>query len=151
LHDFLSERFWVDLILHNPLDAEVNLSNLTIVVEDANGEQVKDVEVEVVDAIVLGSKETQTVRCLHIQSALLVLTVDLDSCFNHVKTTSHARHCPAEIRLSFLATIDGAFSFPRSKTARDCTSEEEYGLCALGPGESGGRRSDPQVVCELCG
>jgi trafficking protein particle complex subunit 8 len=57
------ERFWVDVVLRNPLDAEVNLSNVTLVIKEdgslASGESAV-VDVEVVD-IVLSARETRTV------------------------------------------------------------------------------------------
>jgi len=65
-HCIISERFWVDLVLRNPLDTEVNLSNLTIVVEEPNGTYTGPidafVEVESIDDVVLGARETRTVR-----------------------------------------------------------------------------------------
>lgn len=63
------ETFWVDLVLRNPLDAEVNLTNFTITVRDALSDDPESskafVEIEVIDEIVLGSRETRTVRSSH--------------------------------------------------------------------------------------
>ncbi|KAF8913001.1 ER-golgi trafficking TRAPP I complex 85 kDa subunit-domain-containing protein [Gymnopilus junonius] len=60
-----NELFWVDLFLHNPLDTEVNLSNITLAVQEldpSGSAQVEDlVEVEVINDVVLGSKESVTV------------------------------------------------------------------------------------------
>lgn len=58
-----SETFWVDLVIRNPLDTEVTLSALTLVVCDPkSGEPIPDVvEVEVVDDVSLNSRESRTV------------------------------------------------------------------------------------------
>ncbi|KAJ7630805.1 ER-golgi trafficking TRAPP I complex 85 kDa subunit-domain-containing protein [Roridomyces roridus] len=57
------ETFHVDLVLRNPLGTEVNLSNLTIVVEEKNGSSSTSfVDVEVLDDITLGPRESRTVH-----------------------------------------------------------------------------------------
>ncbi|KAF8167761.1 ER-golgi trafficking TRAPP I complex 85 kDa subunit-domain-containing protein [Crassisporium funariophilum] len=59
-----NDLFWVDLVLRNPLDAEVNLSNLTLAVQEllASSEGPEDfIEVEVIKEVTLGPKETLTV------------------------------------------------------------------------------------------
>ncbi len=58
-----AETFWVDLILRNPLDTEITLSALTVVVRDSkSGDPVSEiVDVEVVDDITLNSRESRTV------------------------------------------------------------------------------------------
>ncbi|KAG6841941.1 hypothetical protein C0991_005121 [Blastosporella zonata] len=61
----VNEAFWVDLVIRNPLDTEVNLSNLTVTVQESNLKQpsasTSFVEVEVVDDIVLGAQESRIV------------------------------------------------------------------------------------------
>jgi hypothetical protein len=49
--------FWVELSMHNPLDAEVTLSDLTLTV-DAEG---VDVTIESLSEVVLRPKETRLV------------------------------------------------------------------------------------------
>jgi trafficking protein particle complex subunit 8 len=60
-----SETFWIDLAIRNPLDTEVNLSNLTVTVREPSSTDataaVAYVDVEIIDDIVLGAKETRTV------------------------------------------------------------------------------------------
>ncbi|PPQ67072.1 hypothetical protein CVT25_005673 [Psilocybe cyanescens] len=59
-----NELFWVDLIMHNPLDAEINLSNVTLVVEATTvaSEPAEDfVEVEIIKEVILSAKGTITV------------------------------------------------------------------------------------------
>lgn len=57
--------FWVDLVLKNPLDVEISLSALTITLCESSfkGEDTAQdfVQVEVVDDVVLGAKDTRTV------------------------------------------------------------------------------------------
>ncbi|KAJ7596891.1 ER-golgi trafficking TRAPP I complex 85 kDa subunit-domain-containing protein [Mycena floridula] len=59
----VDETFWVDLVLRNPLNVEVNLTNLTVVVQDSSvdgsSSSTSFVEVEVVDDVMLGAKETR--------------------------------------------------------------------------------------------
>ena len=60
----LPEAFWVDLVVHNPFNSEVNLSNLTVVVAgpaDSLDWTPDLVDVEVLDEIVLDPRETRTV------------------------------------------------------------------------------------------
>ena len=52
----------MDLVLQNPLDTEVNLSNLTLIVQASHSDSTCDsVEVEVIKDVVLGAKETSSV------------------------------------------------------------------------------------------
>ncbi|KAI0051657.1 hypothetical protein FA95DRAFT_1484733 [Auriscalpium vulgare] len=61
----VNEPFWVDLVMHNPLDVDISLANLTIIIKEStaesSGPSVDFVEVEVIDELVLGAKETQTI------------------------------------------------------------------------------------------
>lgn len=60
-----AETFWVDIALRNPLDVEVTLSGLTVSIREASAKDADTnpdfVEVEVVDDIVLGAKDTRMV------------------------------------------------------------------------------------------
>lgn len=62
----LPDPFWVDLAVQNPLDAEVELSNLTLILESpvsAEETSIESlVEVEVVQEISLRAREKRTVR-----------------------------------------------------------------------------------------
>ena len=55
----------MDLVLKNPLDVEVTLSGLTVSVREKSAEDATEtpdfVEVEVVDDVVLGPRDTRTV------------------------------------------------------------------------------------------
>jgi len=61
-----TETFWVNLAMRNPLDTEVNLSNLTITVQESNSPNAESakafVDVEIISNVVLGARETRTVR-----------------------------------------------------------------------------------------
>ncbi|KAJ7706314.1 ER-golgi trafficking TRAPP I complex 85 kDa subunit-domain-containing protein [Mycena rosella] len=61
----VDETFYVDLVLRNPLDAEVNLSNVTVVVQDSHSETASTsqsfLEVEVVEDVTLGPRESRTI------------------------------------------------------------------------------------------
>jgi hypothetical protein len=63
---WITETFWIDLFLRNPLDAEVNLSNVTVFLEESDARDSSStsafVEVELVENVVLAPKESLTVR-----------------------------------------------------------------------------------------
>ena len=64
LNEISIETFWIDLVLFNPLEAEVNLANLTIVVQEAGSLDSSFpvyVELETVHEITLAGKEILTV------------------------------------------------------------------------------------------
>lgn len=59
-----SDPFWVDVVLRNPLNVEVTISGLTVVVQDAKAPEQSTsdfIEVEVLDDLVLGARESRTV------------------------------------------------------------------------------------------
>ncbi|KAJ7071158.1 ER-golgi trafficking TRAPP I complex 85 kDa subunit-domain-containing protein [Mycena amicta] len=68
----VNETFYVDLLLRNPLDTEVNLSKLTVLVDQASP---PSVEVEVVDDITLGPGESLTISIAVKSSRPTTLTV----------------------------------------------------------------------------
>ncbi|KAG5652297.1 hypothetical protein H0H81_005519 [Sphagnurus paluster] len=76
----VDETFWIDLVLHNPLDTEVNLSNLTLIVQEANALEsftsAAFIQVETIDDVVLNGRETRTVPIgiKSMQTASLVVT-----------------------------------------------------------------------------
>ncbi|KAF8530987.1 ER-golgi trafficking TRAPP I complex 85 kDa subunit-domain-containing protein [Gautieria morchelliformis] len=55
----VGERFWVDVMLKNPLDVEVNLANMTVNVEGTDA--IDDIEIEIIDNILLHPKECRVV------------------------------------------------------------------------------------------
>ncbi|KAH9944035.1 ER-golgi trafficking TRAPP I complex 85 kDa subunit-domain-containing protein [Epithele typhae] len=61
----VNETFWVDLVLKNPLDVEVWISALTVRVRDASAQDTENepdfLEVERIDDIKLGAKDTRTI------------------------------------------------------------------------------------------
>jgi hypothetical protein len=59
------EAFWVDITLRNPLDTEVKLANLRVVVESPSGDTEwvgENIVIETLEEIVLNVKESRTVR-----------------------------------------------------------------------------------------
>lgn len=61
----LPELFWMDLIIRNPLDAEINLSNVTLLVKEnvSNPASTDDfIEVEVVKEVTIGPQSSILVR-----------------------------------------------------------------------------------------
>ncbi|KZT30693.1 hypothetical protein NEOLEDRAFT_1126297 [Neolentinus lepideus HHB14362 ss-1] len=61
----VNETFWIDIELHNPLDVEVNLSDVTIVAQEqqsGNLESAKDIlDAEVIEDITLAAKESRSI------------------------------------------------------------------------------------------
>jgi len=64
----LVEQFWVDIMLKNPLDVEITLSDLTVRVESSNTDD--DIVVETIDEILLRPKESRIVRHSSFSSTL---------------------------------------------------------------------------------
>ena len=68
-----AEPFWIDVVLRNPLNVEVTLSNLTVVVRDSKAEDpsvnADFVNVEVIEDLTLGARDSRTVSlvdpCCH--------------------------------------------------------------------------------------
>jgi hypothetical protein len=68
----------VDLVVHNPFNAEVNLSDLTVIVTglSAGSEWTQElVDVEVLDEIVLDPKETRMVNVVGLFNHVLLANV----------------------------------------------------------------------------
>ncbi|EGO05173.1 hypothetical protein SERLA73DRAFT_68802 [Serpula lacrymans var. lacrymans S7.3] len=61
----VEETFWVDIVLRNPLDAEINISNVTLIVKESLSHDPQSastfVEVENIEEITLGARESRTV------------------------------------------------------------------------------------------
>lgn len=81
----VDENFWVDVVMRNPLNVDVTLSGLSVTVSEAsaeNAETFKDeVEIEIIDDITLGARETRTipvsVKCKR-RASLLITHVNYD-------------------------------------------------------------------------
>ncbi|TEB39007.1 hypothetical protein FA13DRAFT_1724958 [Coprinellus micaceus] len=58
-----NELLWVDLVLTNPLVAEVNLSNVTLVVDRSNGDASEEltVDIEIIQEVIMSPKETRII------------------------------------------------------------------------------------------
>ena len=67
---FLPELFWMDLIIENPLDAEINVSNVTLVVNENLASADDFIEVEVVKEVTLGPHASTSVRVPPIRRSL---------------------------------------------------------------------------------
>jgi trafficking protein particle complex subunit 8 len=68
------EAFWVDLVVHNPFNSEVNLSDLTVVVTGlpSGSEWTPDlVDVTALDDIILDPRETRTVTIIDLFDCVL--------------------------------------------------------------------------------
>jgi len=145
----ISETFWLDLVLRNPLDAEVNLSNLTLTVKESNSEDPCSskayIEVELIDDLVLGAKELRTVRQKFsvIQCNALTLASSPDSYLCQIKASRVANDYSRYIRLSLPSPFDGVSLLPRSETARHCTSETRRNIRPGGTDQGGSNRNQP--------
>ncbi|KIP12403.1 hypothetical protein PHLGIDRAFT_27246 [Phlebiopsis gigantea 11061_1 CR5-6] len=80
----VGDTFWIDLVMRNPLNVEVTISGLTAVVKDAKAPESPSpgfVEVEVIDDLTLGARETRTipiaVNCTE-PSSLIVSDIKFD-------------------------------------------------------------------------
>ncbi|KAK7064334.1 ER-golgi trafficking TRAPP I complex 85 kDa subunit-domain-containing protein [Favolaschia claudopus] len=61
----VDEMFFVDILIRNPLDAEVNLTNVTIIVEESDSEDAStsksSLDIEVIEELTLAPRESRTV------------------------------------------------------------------------------------------
>lgn len=59
----VGETFWIDLVLQNPLDTEINLSNFTAVVQEETGTSSSEApaQTEVINQVVLAAKEKKKI------------------------------------------------------------------------------------------
>ncbi|KAJ3870264.1 ER-golgi trafficking TRAPP I complex 85 kDa subunit-domain-containing protein [Lentinula novae-zelandiae] len=62
---YVNEPFWVDLVLRNPLDVNVTLTDVTLVIRDSNVVEPSpsklSAEIEVIEDVIIGAKETRTI------------------------------------------------------------------------------------------
>ncbi|KAJ4485976.1 ER-golgi trafficking TRAPP I complex 85 kDa subunit-domain-containing protein [Lentinula aciculospora] len=62
---YVNEPFWVDLALKNPLDVNITLADLTLVVQELNDVDPSSLkvflEIEVIESVTIGAKETRTI------------------------------------------------------------------------------------------
>jgi trafficking protein particle complex subunit 8 len=72
---FFSETLWVDFVLRNPFNADVELSNFTVTVREADDDYVDStrefLDVEVIEQIVLRARETRTVSRSEVTSEFM--------------------------------------------------------------------------------
>ncbi|KNZ75648.1 hypothetical protein J132_02422 [Termitomyces sp. J132] len=89
----VNEVFWVDLVLRNPLNTEINLSNVTVTVQECSAQDLSSptsfVEVEVINDIVLGAKELRTVP-ISIQSSRATSLVVTHATYDFLSLLSSA-------------------------------------------------------------
>lgn len=117
------ETFWVDVTLRNPMDVDVNLSNLTVVLRDKLAED-EDlgpdvVEVEVVDDLVLNAKEIRTVISTPVTSNHSQLSdiLAVDSVVPSSKETYDTPHNSRLLRLPFPSTDHRTLGVSRPSTS----------------------------------
>ncbi|KAI6031618.1 ER-golgi trafficking TRAPP I complex 85 kDa subunit-domain-containing protein [Pisolithus microcarpus] len=77
----VGDSFWVEVVLYNPLDAEVTLANVTLIVE-AQGHDCdwlsRNVQVESIDEIALHAKENHPISlALRVSEASTIVITDL--------------------------------------------------------------------------
>jgi hypothetical protein len=145
----------VNLVLRNPLDAEVDLTKLTLAVEERGSQgnvSAQDAaDVEVIDEIILGPRETRTVRphpSLLTSSRALTSTSD-----THLYQIVAARiplHHSAYIRLSGAPAYNGISCLPRPQTAGDSAPTTERCVRSRRPPQPRRRSRHSQTARELC-
>ena len=121
-----SETFWVDVALRNPLEADVFLNNLTLKLAD---EDVGGVDIEVLDDIQLGPRETRTVSSpsLLIELAVSDHSLDTHCCHRASSSLTHVRI--RDIHLFVASSCQRAAHLPRHATARDTSSAPKRDIC----------------------
>jgi hypothetical protein len=95
----LPELFWMDLIMQNPLDAEINLSNVTLVVNGHLSDPASAddfIEVEVIKEVTIGPQSSISVRV----PAIKVYSTNhypLGSNFTKIESTCQVEHNSCQI------------------------------------------------------
>lgn len=117
----ITEPFCVDLVLRNPLDAEVNLANFTVVVRDSTSDDPSSskgfLEVEVVDDIVLNPREIRTVSASF--PSLDKSKTDLNSFtvgshHGEIESGRYTDHLACHLRFYLSPPLQGVPCFPWS-------------------------------------
>jgi hypothetical protein len=127
--DFLQspEAFWIDLVFKNPLDADINLSNLTVVVEEMLSSRSVPAEsvVEVIDDVVLGPKETRTVGQLLVRQNSYLRCEFIDTRGREICPACITNCHACEVRFSFVVNLFRAFGVSWPQTTGDRSAETE--------------------------
>ncbi len=98
IHGGSIEAFWIDLVLRNPFNVEVTMTNLTALIKDTGCEDPQSsydyIETEVVDELTLNSKETRTVS-----GAVILRGIHLTSYlrYRYMSDAQSQRHSPLPI------------------------------------------------------
>jgi len=95
----LLELFWMDLIMQNPLDAEISLSNVTLVVNEnwSNSASADDfIEVEVIKDVTIGPQSSISVR-VPLIGVYLTNHYPLGSNFTEIESTCQIEHNSCQI------------------------------------------------------
>jgi hypothetical protein len=124
----IAETFWIDLVLRNPLDAEINLSNMTVIVQESNTRDSSSAgafaDVELVDDVVLAPKESRMVRkCPEILRDISNGCVGSDMC--QVAAAGLSDDNSRHLRISFPSSLDGGAFLSWPETAGHVNSTAE--------------------------
>lgn len=95
----LPELFWIDLKMQNPLDAEINLSNVTLVVNEnlSNPSSADDfIEVEVIKEVTISPQSSISVRVPPIK-VYSTNHYPLGSNFTEIESTCQIEHNSCQI------------------------------------------------------
>ena len=100
------ETFWIDLVVQNPMDAEVHLTNFTVTLREESvilpSEAIA--QAEVISQIILGAREKQTVILLATRRALrLKAMIDINS--DQASGTSYVNRPSSYLRFSVFAAF----------------------------------------------
>ena len=103
--------------MRNPLDAEVNLSNLTVTVRETSSTEeaaaMAYVDVEIIDDIILGAKETRTVGLPYL-SFVTFTHVYLDTRVDHIVMPWVFDHHSCDLPVPFPSSRLGVSCVTRS-------------------------------------
>jgi hypothetical protein len=142
----LLEIFCIDLVLRNPLDAEVNLSKLTIVVRESEPEDASSskshLDIEVLEDVTLSPRESRTV-------APVLSGCAIDSCcvsgsdYRQVLASDIADLHPRHIRIPLASSYDRIVGLSRPEAPCHTGPEAAADLCSRGVDQSRYSRSCP--------
>ena len=105
-----AETFWVDLVVKNPLEVDVTLSNLTVIVRETSSKDVDTtpdfVEVEVIEDVTLGPSDTRTVSD-HTPGMLAIALTYADSHWCQMLKTGVVGYRACNVRVLRAAPMHG--------------------------------------------
>ena len=155
----LLEVVWAEFILKNPLQVDVELTNLTVAVKEAEKAQTDEpreglVEVEEIDKVFLASGEQRTVSGF-LRSIFIVLILlahqTTDPNLHQIPSTNEIGTHRTHLQIPCFCPLLRVPRYPRPTTQRHCSPKAKQDLCSRCVRRDRDRGVQTTSGCELCG